>query len=121
MELMNTVDVKARWTHMEHEERKESGQTSEEAQEEERKEREAYEKARGTLRFTKLTVTDFPSSKEIVFPYERPDSVEVKLQGSADEMSEVARKYIKEKVNREGNIKESYMTKVQETGRERIC
>ena len=44
-----------------------------------RKERKAYDKARGILRFTKLRVTDFLSSKESVLPYERPDSVEIKF------------------------------------------
>ena len=47
---------------MELEERNESDQTREEAQEEERKERGAYDKARGTLRFTKLKVINFPSN-----------------------------------------------------------
>ena len=116
MEVKKAVDAKARWTDRDETEREERGQTREEAQQEERREKEVYSKKEGILRFSKMRVTDLPTNREIILPDERPESVEVGLQAFGAEMLEVARKYINENVDSEGNIKESNLSKTQKAG-----
>ena len=106
MEVNKAVDVKARWTDVEMKDREERGQSREEAEEEQRQETVVYNRVEGTLDLANMRVTDLPTNKEVFLPDERPDDVEVRLQGFSVEMMEIGRKYIKEKVDAKGNVKE---------------
>ena len=114
MEVNKAVDAKARWTDMEMKQREESGQSREEAEEEERQETEVYNRLEGTLKLANMRVTDLPTNKEVFLPDERPDDVEVGLQAFSAEMMEIGRKYIKEKVDAKGNVKECNLNVKQE-------
>ena len=96
--------------------REDSEQTKEEAEEEERRETEVYNKQEGTLKLYNMRVTDFPTNKEVYLPDERPNDVEVGLQAFSADMLEVARKYIKDNVDKNGNVKVGNLTKTQEAG-----
>ena len=63
-----------------------------------------------------MRVTDFPTNKEVYLPDERPNDVEVGLQAFSADMLEVARKYIKDNVDKNGNVKVGNLTKTQEAG-----
>ena len=91
--------------------REDSEQTKEEAEEEERRETEVYNKQEGTLKLYNMRVTDFPTNKEVYLPDERPNDVEVGLQAFSADMLEVARKYIKDNVDKNGNVKVGNLTK----------
>ena len=116
MEVNKAVDAKARWTDIEMKQREESGQSREEAEEEERQETEVYNRVDGTLKLANMRVTDLPTNKEVFLPDERPDNVEVGLQGFSAEMMEIVRKYIKEKVDAKGNVKECNLNAIQQAG-----
>ena len=96
--------------------REESEQTREEAEEEERRETEIYNKQDGTLKLYNMRVTDLPTNKEVYLPDERSNDVEVGLQAFSAEMLEVTRKYIKDNVDKNGNVKEGNLTRTQEAG-----
>merc|ERR1719234_225351 len=106
MEVSKAVDVKARWEDMDRVKREESQQTKEEAEEEDRRETEFYNKQDGTLKLYNMRVTDLPTNKEVYLPDERPNEVEVGLQAFSAEMLEVARKYVKDNVDKNGCVKE---------------
>ena len=116
MEVAKAVDAKARWTDIEMEKRREGGQTREEADEEERRMTEVHNKQEGILKLANMRVTDLPTSREIYLPEERSNEVEAGLQAFSAEMIEVARNYIKQNVDKEGNVKESNMTEKQVVG-----
>ena len=116
MEVNKAVDVKARWTDVEMKEREESGQSREEAEEEERQETEVYNRVEGTLNLANMRVTDLTTNKEVFLPDERPDDVEVGLQAFSAEMMEISRKYIREKVDAKGNVKECNLNDLQQAG-----
>ena len=116
MEVLKAVDAKARWTDIEMEERRGSMQTREEAEEEERRVTEVHNKQDGTLNLTRLRVTDLPTNREIYLPEERSNEVEAGLQAFSAEMIEIARKYIRQNVDKAGNVKESNMTEKQVAG-----
>ena len=104
---------------MELEERERSRQTLEEAQEEERREREVYSREAGILKLSNMKVTDLPTNKEVILPKERPPQVEEGLQAFGAEMMEVAKRYAKENVDRDGNVNVNVhvnMNKRQEDG-----
>ena len=116
MEVSKAIDAKARWEDMDRVRREESQQTREEAEEEERMETEIYNKQDGTLKLYNMRVTDLPTNKEVFLPDERSNDVEVGLQGLSVELLEVARNYIKNNVDKNGNVKEGNLTKTQEAG-----
>ena len=116
MEIGKAVDAKARWTDMEMQEREGNAQTREEAEEEERLETEVYDRQRGTLDMAKMRVTSLPTNKEVFLPEERSNEVESKLQAFSAEITEVAKNYIRENVDKQGNVKESNLTKTQAAG-----
>ena len=120
MEVGKAVDAKARWTDMEIKAREESGQTREEADEEERVETEVYDRQRGILNLAKMRVTDLPTNKEVYLPEERSNEVESGLQAFSTEIIEVAKIYIKQNVDKEGNVKESNLMKTQAAGLKEI-
>ena len=116
VEVVKAVEVKARWELMEREEMQRNGQTRKEAMEEERAETQVHDKQAGILRLHKMRVTSLPTNKEIILPDERPERQEAGLRAFGTEMKEIARKYIKENVDRAGNPKEKNMTATQEAG-----
>ena len=116
MEVSKAVDAKARWEDMDRVRREESEQTKEEAEEEERRDTEIYNKQEGTLKRYNMRVTDLPTNKEVYLPDERSNDVEVGLQAFSAEMLEVTRKYIKDNVDKNGNVKEGNLTRTQEAG-----
>ena len=120
MEIGKAVDAKARWTDMEMQEREGNAQTREEAEEEERLETEVYDRQRGTLDMAKMRVTSLPTNKEVFLPEERSNEVESKLQAFSAEITEVAKNYIRENVDKQGNVKESNLTKTQAAGLKEI-
>ena len=92
------------------------GQTREEAMEEERLQTQVHDKQRGILRLHKMRVTSLPTNKEIILPDERPEREEAGLSAFGTEMIEVAKKYIKECVDKSGNPRERNLTATQEAG-----
>ena len=115
-EVLKAVNVKARWEDMGREEREGNQQTREEADEEERVETEVFNRQEGILRLHKMRVTSLPTNKEICLPDERPDEVEAGLQAFGSEVLEVARKYIKENVDKDGNVRKSNLSETQKAG-----
>ena len=81
-------------------------QTREEAEEEERRETEVHNKKEGVLNLAKMRVTDLPTNREVCLPDERPHQVEARLQSFSAEMLEVVRVYMKQNVDKYGNVKE---------------
>ena len=77
-------------------------QTVEEVQDEDMRERELYSRQEGVLKLANRKVTDLATNKEVILPTEKPHQVEPGLQVFATEMKEVAKKYAKENVGREG-------------------
>ena len=116
VEVVKAVEVKARWELMEMEERQASGQSREEAMEEERMATQVHNKQEGTLNLSKMRVTSLPTNKEVILPDERPEREEASLRGFGTEVIEVARKYIRENVDRSGNPRERNLTDEQEAG-----
>ena len=94
MEVYKAIDVKARWEDIDREQREAAMQTREEAMEEERVEGQVYNKKDGKLMMHRMKVTKLPTNKEMILPDERPDEVEVGLQGFGAEVLEVSRKYM---------------------------
>ena len=115
-EVLKAVNVKARWEDMGRQEREEQQQTREEADEEERVETEIFSRQEGILRLHKMRVTSLPTNKDICLPDERPDEVEAGLQAFGSEVMEVARKYIRENVDKDGNIRKSNLNETQKAG-----
>ena len=115
-EVLKAVNVKARWEDMGREEREGNQQTREEADEEERVETEVFNRQEGILRLHKMRVTSLPTNKEICLPDERPDEVEAGLQAFGSEVLEVARKYVKENVDKDGNVRKSNLSETQKAG-----
>ena len=116
VEVVKAVEVKARWELMEMEERHASGQSREEAMEEERMATQVHNKQEGTLNLSKMRVTSLPTNKEVILPDERPEREEASLRGFGTEVIEVARKYIRENVDKSGNPRERNLTDEQEAG-----
>ena len=116
IEVVKAVEVKARWELMSREERERSGQTREEALEEERAETQVHNTQEGILSLHKMRVTNLPTNKEIFLPDKRPEREEAGLRAFGTEMIEVARKYIKENVDKSGNPRERNLTATQEAG-----
>ena len=116
VEVVKAVEVKARWELMEMEERQASGQSREEAMEEERMATQVHNKQEGTLNLSKMRVTSLPTNKEVILPDERPEREEASLRGFGTEVIEVARKYIRENVDKSGNPRERNLTDEQEAG-----
>ena len=116
VEVVKAVEVKARWELMEMEERQTSGQSREEAMEEERMATQVHNKQEGTLNLSKMRVTSLPTNKEVILPDERPEREEASLRGFGTEVIEVARKYIRENVDKSGNPRERNLTDEQEAG-----
>ena len=115
-EVLKAVNVKARWEDIGRQEREEQQQTREEADEEERVETEVFSRQEGILRLHKMRVTSLPTNKDICLPDERPDEVEAGLQAFGSEVMEVARKYIKENVDKDGNVRVSNLNDTQKAG-----
>ena len=116
VEVVKAVEVKARWELMEKEEMERAGQTRKEAMEEERLQTQVHDKQGGILRLHNMRVTSLPTNKEVILPDERPEREEAGLRAFGTEMIEVARKYIKENVDKSGNLRERNLTATQEAG-----
>ena len=83
---------------------------------EERVQTQVHNKQGGILSLHKMRVTNLPTNKEIFLPDERPEREEAGLRAFGTEMTEVARKYIKENVDKSGNPRERNLTATQEAG-----
>ena len=84
--------------------------------EEERIEMQVHDKQADILRLHKVRVTSLPTNKEMILPDERPEREEASLRAFGTEVLEVAKKYIRESVDKSGYPKERNMTPRQEAG-----
>ena len=61
-----------------------------------------------------------PTNKEIILPEERPEREEAGLRAFGTEVVEVARKYIKENVDKSGHPRERNLSVTQDAGLKEI-